>query len=98
MRLIVSFALAALVLPTLASAGEGCGGSMSAASIVEHIFDTADADQDGSLTQTEYEAAGLESYGVTFEQSDLDGDGGTSIDEYLELYESHHPQGDEAEV
>lgn len=98
MRFVVILALAAFAIPVGATAEGGCQGAKDAESVVQHIFDQADRDLDGSLTQSEYEQAGLERYGVTFEQSDLDGDGGTSIDEYLVLYESHHPAGDETEV
>jgi hypothetical protein len=97
MRLVVIPAIAAFAFPFGAGA-EGCQGARDAVSVVQHIFDQADRDQDGSLTQSEYEQAGLQHYGVTFEQSDLDGDGGTSVDEYLLLYESHHPAGGETEV
>ena len=97
MRFVVILALALFAVPLGASA-EGCEGAKDAVSVVQHIFDQADRDQDGILTQTEYEQAGLQHYGVTFQQSDLDGDGRTSLEEYLALYESHHPAGDETEV
>ena len=77
--------------PLAASAGEGCTGAKSAYDVVLDLFESADEDQDGSLTQAEYEGAGLQGYGVTFEESDLDGDGATSMQEYLDLYEMHHP-------
>ncbi len=79
---------------TAAWAGPGCG----ATSMVQHIFDKADEDGDGALTQAEYEGAGLQEYGVSFADSDLDGDGVTSLDEYQRLYDQHHPSGDEFEV
>lgn len=87
----IAFLTAALLFstPSLALAGDECGDG--AIDIVRHIFEQADRDHDGGLTRAEYEAAGLQSYGVTFEQSDLDGDGRTSADEYLELYRRHHP-------
>ncbi len=75
-------------------AGPGCGGT----SAVQHIFDAADEDGDGALTQAEYEGAGLQEFGVSFFDSDLDGDGVTSLDEYQTLYDMHHPKRDEAEV
>ncbi len=59
--------------------------------VVEHIFEMADADEDGALSATEYEEAELARYGVSFEQTDADGDGSTSFEEYLSLYEAHHP-------
>jgi hypothetical protein len=73
-----------------ARAGEGCGSAGSAASVVHHIFDMADRDGSGTLTEAEYGAAGLERFGVSFADSDADGDGETSQAEYLELYERHH--------
>ena len=91
---LASCVLGAFVLVPSAWAGPGCDG----ASVVEHDFDEADADDDGLLVREEYEAAGLEQFGVTFEQSDLDGDGVTTFDEYLDLYEAHHPPRHASEV
>lgn len=72
----------------VATAGGGhCGGD----SVVQHIFDMADEDRDGALTREEYEEAGLERYGVSFEETDANADGVTSMAEYLELYQRHHP-------
>ncbi len=83
-----------LLVAASADAG-GCMSSDSSVGIVKHIFDRADQDQDGVLTPAEYEEAGLQSYGVTFEQSDTDADGTTSLDEYIELYQKHHPTSEE---
>ena len=85
--LLVSFALAAVLLPASATAGDGTCGAQS---VVSHIFEMADEDQDGALTREEYDGAGLPQYGVTFDESDLDSDGRTSMAEYIELYEFHH--------
>ena len=81
----------ALALPVTATAGggHGCG-------VVEHIFEMADQDSDGALSPDEYDAAGLERYGVTFEQTDANGDGETTLAEYLELYERYHGPPDDA--
>jgi len=84
------FSFAAITAPVAATAG----GSYS---VVQHIFDVSDQDQDGALSLEEYDEAGLERYGVTFEQTDADGDGKTSLAEYLELYEAHHPPADPAD-
>ena len=85
---IVAFlAAASFTFAPGALAGEGCGDF----SVVEHIFDAADEDQSGSLTASEYEAAALERFGMRFDESDLDGDGVTTLDEYLDLYDMHHP-------
>ncbi|MDJ0852502.1 MAG: hypothetical protein QNK04_29370 [Myxococcota bacterium] len=90
MRRIIVLATAAFaigVLPITAGAGEGHDPRF----VVEHIFDVADQDQSQTLSSEEYAAAGLERYGVSFEETDANGDGETSLDEYLELYERHHP-------
>ena len=86
--------LAFAVAPSAFAGGGGCGGL----SAVEHIFEAADADQSGSLTPDEYEAAGLSRFGVDFDESDLDGDGITTFDEYLDLYDMHHPPHTGSEV
>ncbi len=75
-----------LLLATPALAGE-----QDPRAVVEHIFEKADSDRSGALTAAEYEAAGLERFGVTFEQCDADADGETSLAEYLAIYDRHHP-------
>jgi hypothetical protein len=95
MRPIVPFALAALLAAGPASAGEGCG---SAEAKVRHIFAAADGDHDGRLSQAEYENAGLQGFGVSFDESDADGDGVTTLDEYLDLYHRTHPPADGSEA
>jgi len=91
MRLSILFcSFALMTAPVAATAGGGHA-------VVQHVFDMSDQDQDGVLSPEEYENAGLERYGVTFEQADADGDGKTSIDEYFELYEAHHPPADPAD-
>jgi hypothetical protein len=97
MRTIALVPLAALLLNTAsADAGEGCGQSAEAAG--RQIFEEADTNGDRSLTRAEYEHAGLQKLGVSFEESDLDADGVTSDGEYLELYRKHHPPVDRSEV
>lgn len=89
MRLVV-FPLVALAAACLsAPAGAGEGGDPR--SVVVHIFEAADADQSGTLTRAEYEGAGLQRFGVSFDQSDANADGQTSLAEYLDLYDRHHP-------
>jgi hypothetical protein len=94
--------LALLLIAAPATAGAGCGGDHDAAhdggDVVQHMFDKADEDGDGLLSQSEYEAAGLQDFGASFEESDLDSDGATSTDEYRELYERHHPAPDGSEA
>ncbi|MBW2493527.1 MAG: hypothetical protein JRE43_02155 [Deltaproteobacteria bacterium] len=98
MRVLTYLAMALLASATTAHAGGGCASGYDPVDVVHHIFNAADQDQDGTLTQLEYEDAGLQVYGVTFEQSDLDADGVTSIEEYILLYEYHHPVDGETEV
>lgn len=92
--LLAPLAAAILLWAPAARSGAGCEGE----SVVLRIFEEADEDASGALTAGEYAAAGLERFGVSFEQSDLDGDGVTTLEEYLELYEAHHPPYDGDEV
>jgi len=62
--------------------------------VVRQLFAMADADANGRLTPSEYRAAGLARYGVSFEDCDADADGETTLDEYLALYDRHHPRHD----
>jgi hypothetical protein len=96
MRWIVPMALALFVAASPASAGEGCASSAEAK--VQHIFDAADVDGSGSLSPSEYESAGLQSFGVSFAETDADGDGETTLDEYLDLYHRTHPAPDGSEA
>jgi hypothetical protein len=68
-------------------AGESCGGF----DVVEHIFEMSDADASGALSPEEFAEAGLERYGVPFEDYDADADGQASRDEYHAVYDRHHP-------
>jgi hypothetical protein len=97
MRLLTYLATALLATSSTAYAG-GCESGYDPVDVVQHIFNAADQDADGLLTQLEYEDAGLQVYGVTFEESDLDADGATSMQEYLLLYEFHHPVNGDTEV
>jgi hypothetical protein len=96
MRFIVCAALAGLALaasPGSALAGEGCDGF----DVVTHIFEASDTDASGTLSPEEYADAGLERFGVPFDEYDANGDGEASLDEYVELYEWHHLGEDELE-
>ena len=95
LRSLVVLALAT-AWPAVAPAGGDCGGGTTAEGpgVVAHIFETADADGDGRLTRAEYEGAGLQGFGVSFDESDLNADGETTMGEYLELYLRHHPSKD----
>jgi len=83
-----------LAAPAAAVAGEGCGAKTA----VREIFDSADTNGDGALTQAEYERAELQRFGVSFSQSDTNADGRTTLPEYLELYERHHPPAGQSEA
>lgn len=88
MRLLTPIVLATLMAASPAAAGPGCQDGEKA---VHHVFESADENQDGRLTRAEYGDAGLADFGLSFEQTDLDADGATTISEYLEIYRKHHP-------
>ena len=69
--LILSAALGFLQLPTLALAGDSCGGG----SQVQALFDAADADGDGVLSAAEYGDSELARFGASFDEIDADGNG-----------------------
>ncbi|UCE84875.1 MAG: hypothetical protein JSU66_11000 [Deltaproteobacteria bacterium] len=97
MRTIAALALAAFalaILPGSAPAGEGC----KKFDVVSHIFDTADTDGSGTLSRQEYSDAGLERYGVAFDEYDVNSDGEASFEEYLDVYKRHHRAEGEIEV
>ena len=91
MRLFLAILFASALLATGAAAGSGKDGR----AVVEHIFEVADTDKSGALSREEYAKAGLERFGVSFEQCDANQDGQTSLTEYLALYERHHPPADQ---
>lgn len=72
-----------------ALAGGGCQEGPHAA--VAEIFESADRDGSGTLTPAEYADANLERFGVSFEATDVNADGETTLSEYLALYDVHHP-------
>jgi hypothetical protein len=88
---VVALALGTIAspIPVLAS---GC--EAEAASVAAHIFDMSDADADGYLSADEFADAGLDRYGLSFDDYDANGDGETSVDEYFDLFEAHHPPAD----
>ena len=80
--------LGAIAIPSGARASE-CEADPS--SIAAHIFDMSDSNADGFLTPTEFADSGLERYGIPFDEYDANGDGEASADEYLDLFDIHHP-------
>lgn len=96
MRTLLLFVLLSALVAGPASAGDGCAAGAEAR--VQHLFEAADRDGGGTLTRAEYEHAGLQGYGVPFEESDANGDGETTLDEYLDLYRRLHPPADAREA
>jgi hypothetical protein len=90
--LVSAVALCFGLVGTPASEASDCDGD--ALGIAGHIFDTSDTNADGALTPAEFAEAGLERYGVAFAEFDVDGDGLTSVDEFFDLFEMHHPPGE----
>jgi hypothetical protein len=92
----VATTITALALGTIASPipvlASGC--EAEAASIAAHIFDMSDADADGHLSLDEFANAGLERYGMSFDDYDANSDGQASVDEYFDLFDAHHPPAD----
>lgn len=95
MRSLALLVAPALLAATPAAAGEGCGGDTAA---VRQIFDSADTDRSGALSPAEYGNARLESFGVSFDETDANADGETSFREYLDLYLRTHPPADQSEA
>ena len=85
---LVAIALGWIVCPSLALAS-GC--EAEASTIAAHIFDMSDSDADGFLSPAEFADAGLERYGLPFDEYDENGDGVASVDEYFDVFERHHP-------
>ena len=93
--LIAGFASLAMVATPAAVLA---GGGYDAQFVVEHIFDVADQNEDRSLSLEEFDAAGLQQFGLSFAESDTNADGGVSILEYLDLYRRYHSQGEQSEA
>ena len=91
MHLTAFIALIALLTAPAINAG----GGHDPVAVVQHLFAVADQNRDGRLSQDEYEKAGLQRFGVSFDESDTDANGETSLAEYLDLYHRLHPPVDD---
>ena len=98
MKTLFLITFASLFVAAGANAEGGCSSKPDPVSVVQNIFEKADRDGDGLLTQAEYEGAGLQNFGVSFAASDTNSDGTTSLEEYVELYEQHHPPVEDIET
>jgi hypothetical protein len=61
--------------------------------VAEIIFTSADANEDGIMTMSEHDAAGLDRWGSAFSDLDLNGDGLVSRNEYRIFFEMRHKPG-----
>ena len=94
-----------MLLATTAAIGIGASetqagehGHRGGEAIVDHVFEVADSDQDGTLSSAEYDEAGLAEFGLDFAACDADADGELTQGEYLEIYRLHHSSHGESEV
>ena len=72
-----------------------CGGGDHTHSVQEKamsIFDKADNNNDGFINTGEFSAAKLSKYGSTFANLDLNKDKQISKEEYMEVFNRHHPK------
>ena len=84
-RIVLVAALAGISLGA-AQAGE----TMSPLEMAQKIFANADTDGNGVLSEAEHEAAGLERFGVSFADFDLNKDSSITLQEYEAIFEKHH--------
>ena len=92
MRKLPTFAYALCACATVSwSSAASADKGMDALAIAEHIFAMTDIDKDGSMSLQEYSDAGLDQYGVSFEDFDLDEDEGITLAEYRSLFLKLHP-------
>lgn len=71
----ISFLLMISALAFMAGLEAKATGDGHGEDAVVQMFSAADVDEDGVLTGDEYDEAGLDGMGITFEDCDLDGDG-----------------------
>ena len=80
----------ALLILFSGKAVAGCGEKHAKAEkinmdVAQHIFEKADANKDGILTQTEHDAAGLGKYGTNLPIFDVNNDGQVTLREYRKI-------------
>ena len=94
---IAAYALAIAGISAITSPA-GAYESKSYAEIADRIFQSADRDGDGVLTETEYASAGLDGYGASFPTFDENADGSVVIEEYRSVFVRFHNTTDEREA
>ena len=94
---IPAYALCACIT-ALWAGNASAGQSMDALAIAEHIFTKTDVNNDGSLTLEEYVDAGLDQYGASFEDFDMDDNKTITLAEYRALFLRFHPHTRSDEV
>ncbi|MFK7895379.1 MAG: hypothetical protein AB8G23_06065 [Myxococcota bacterium] len=80
----------AIIVLSAGAAISNSGDTMTDRDVVAHVIDMADSDEDGALSPEEYAEAALQSYGVSFEECDANGDAAVTEREYRDLYKAHH--------
>jgi hypothetical protein len=85
--------LAALAVATMVSHVAVADDAYFFSDAAELIFTRVDANEDGMMTMTEHDQAGLGRWGSTFSDLDLTGDGLVSRDEYRIFFEMRHNPG-----
>ena len=90
--------LAAAAVACLAASPAFAGERPSPLKIAQHIFEKADTDKNGVLTISEHKSAGLDRFGASFADFDVDRNSKITWDEYKALFQRHHKGVDEREA
>jgi hypothetical protein len=85
--------LAGLALGMVVSSAAQADDGFFFADVAEIIFTGADANEDGIMTMSEHDVAGLGPWGSVFSDLDLNGDGLVSRNEYRIFFEMRHKPG-----
>ena len=91
----LTFSFATLILFLSGNASASCGDKhlevdKTNMDVANHIFEKADANNDGILTSMEHTAAGLEIFGSNFTVFDTNNDGKVTLKEYRKVYNQFH--------